>query len=139
MFGSKPLKPADTLASPPPPERERRPAAEARAFRPSTFASRRGDASSRPQGRRLASLGKSDWQRHLPRGDTEVVEVELFVGVDHPVERFIKFPGQPLAALQDHSQRTERVTTLPPVKGRRLSRPAGAHPASMPDPPAQRV
>jgi hypothetical protein len=60
---------------------------------------------------------------------------------DDRVEKYIKFRGRPLMALQDDSGPTEHVTKLPPIKGaRQLSRPkTSAYPESPADPPPRPI
>ncbi len=106
---------------------------EARCMKPSTFATRKEQTA--PVGKRLVSLGKSDRLHRVKGGDVRVVEMELFANLDRMVERFVKFPGQPLVALQDNSEPADRVTSLPPSRNRRISRPnTSAYLESLPEP-----
>ena len=62
-------------------------------FQPSTFASRKPQAEANEavlNQRRLASLGPSTFtQRNRKTGMDESFEVELYVDMDHPIERFV--------------------------------------------------
>ena len=84
--------------------------------------------------------GVGDWPQRQPGGEIEVLEVEVFYNIDKPMERYVRFPGGPLTALQDNSAPAEQTIKLAPVKGRRLSRPkSSAFPDPLPEPPPRPV
>ena len=108
-----------------PPRPPKKPAHEAKFFQPSSFASRKLEAEAniaKRAERRLASMGPTTFtQRNLKTGLDESFEVELYVDIDHPIERFVEFPWQPghYMPLQDNSTITEQVTNY------KLDRPLG--------------
>ena len=118
--------PAPQPPATPTPEPKKKPAAhESKIFRPSSFASRKAEAEAdnaiRAE-RRLVSLGPSDYrQKNLRTGKDEYIEVELFTDLDHPIDRWIKFPGPNggLVPLQDHVGNNDKVVRHP------LKRPLG--------------
>lgn len=130
------VAPAEPVTAP---VRERRRAHESKIFQPSTFASRKADAPP-PQGRRLVSLGQTECTRRLTGGEIEVIAVELFMDLDHPMEKYVRLPGQRLMALHDTSGPTEKVTKLGTIKDRRASRPiTDTFPAAGPQPPPRPI
>jgi hypothetical protein len=134
MFGTRhdeetgnrtPREPA-AAAEPP---REKRPARESECFKPSTFASRKAanEADGRYRGQRLASLGPTEFTQKNPRnGQTEYLDAELFVDIDHPAKRYIAISGvpglHPIGSSISDERRDEK-TPLPPTFGRRLGGP----------------
>ena len=102
-------KPTPTVEESPSPEPPRRKleAKDAKIFQPSSFASRkaRADADNAARAeRRLVSLGVADFpQKNLKTGEMEAIEVEMFTDLDHPVDRWVQFPGpHGLVPLQDY-------------------------------------
>lgn len=120
----------------------KKPAAEARAFQPSTFASRRAAATHKDTGRRLVSMGQSQFtQRNTSTGEIELIDVELYYDRDRPRNRFARFPGYTnLVPLQDDSRPAEQPQSLGTLKNGRLGRPnVSAYPDSPPDLPPRAV
>lgn len=100
-------------------------AKDARCFQPSSFASRKAEAdedNATRKERRLVSLGPSVFpQKNLKTGELEAFDVELFTDLDHPGNRFVRFPNQPgLLPLQGDSSVRDEVarTTLQRPLGR---------------------
>jgi len=113
-------------------------------FTASSFASRKAEADRAEAARavpRLASLGQTEFRQRTKDGDVEVLAAELFVDVDRPMERFLRFdPRGQLIAMFQTSGNGDRVTDLGPVPGRRLSRPdSSAHLPAPADPPPRPV
>ena len=117
-------------------------ARDAHWFAPSTFASRQADADHANTTRsqpRLVSIGPSEFRQRTRDGDVEILDVELFIDLDHPANRYVRFAGSAsLHALQD-DKRTEQVTSLPPLPERRFRRPAGSYDPSPPEPSPRQV
>lgn len=133
MFGSKPqvvVVPSgrDEQPEPTPPSREKPPAHESRCFQPSNFANRKAAADAANATRsteRLASLGQSEYTQRDRQGNVHILPAEVFFDVDHPHRRFVKLEAYPdLIPMQDKDAVTEQVTTLPPLRSGKLSRPA---------------
>ena len=97
------------------PPRKKVEAREAKIFQPSSFASRKAQAdadNAARKVRRLVSLGPSDFpQKNLRTGEVEYLEVEIFTDLDHPSDRWVKFPGPEsgLVPLQDHLGNKDEV------------------------------
>lgn len=88
---------------------------DARCFQPSSFATRKAQADADKATlarRRLVSLGESTFpQRNLNTGELEAFDVELYADLDHPINRYVKFPGQTgLTPLQHDAAAAEQVT-----------------------------
>lgn len=112
--------------------KHKKPAREAKMFQPSTFASRKAEAGEVKQDRRLVSLGKSDFnQRNQKTGVIESFEVELFMDLDHPTDRWAAFPNHPgLVPLHDNGNGRDEVTRYTGT----LRKPAGSEwPDALPE------
>ncbi len=113
MFSSKrpATDPTPTIEPRLPRRRVRR--ADAHWVAPSTFASRQADADHANTTRsqpRLVSIGRSEFRQRTRDGDVEILDVELFIDLDHPANGYVRFAGSAsLHALQD-DKRTEQVT-----------------------------
>jgi hypothetical protein len=115
---------------------------DAKAFRPSSFATRRAQADKANRQRavpRIASLGKSDHMQRNRQGGVDVLEVEQFYDIDHPARRFVAFPGYRMTPTSE-DRRDDEVTPLGTVRGRRLHRPeTSAFEPPLPDQPPRPV
>lgn len=122
--------------------KEPRPTREARAFQPSSFATRRAAAERAEAERnavRLVSLGESEFsQRDQRTGEIEIYPVEILFDVDHPVDRYAAFPGHELMTLNPGGV-PDDVTPLPPLR-QGFGRPqTSAYPAALPEAPPVRI
>ena len=124
-----------------PAPREKLQPKDARAFQPSSFASRAAVTRHHPTEQRLVSLGGSEFRQRTRDGGVEILEVEMFFDRDKPMDRYARFPGhQVLTPLQDNSRQTEEVTALPPIRGRKLHRPdSSAFEPALPDQPPRLI
>lgn len=125
-----------------PEPRVKKPAHEADAFRPSSFASRKAKAERandlRKQ-KRIVSLGHTTYtQKNMRTGELEHLEAELFCNLDKPIERWVSIPGQPgLHPMQDNGSGHDDVTRT--RLSRPLGRPTGAFPEAPVEQPARPV
>ncbi len=54
------------------------------------------------------------------------MEAELLFDLTNPSDRYAKIPGHPgIVRLVVDSGATDKVTELPPIRGREMGRPAG--------------
>lgn len=87
------------------------------------------------QPRRLASLGLSEYrQQDWKTKRMEVVEVELFVDVDHPAQRYFRTPRDVLQPMHDTSGKEDEVVSYGPVSSSLRAWRSGTYPESPPDP-----
>lgn len=121
---------------------QRAPAAEPKAFQPSSFASRKAEAEAREaqrSQRRLVSLGATEFaQRNQRTGEVEYLAAELFMNLDKPMERFVSIDGvggpYPVHSVDG---KEDRVT---PIPGKvRVRGPSQLTPPAAPDAPSRPV